>query len=63
MIEQQKFNLLNPRIAVQAITSAIEEPIQGNIKIAKLLLAAEIAVKKQLSENQRSKLKSCLLQE
>ena len=57
IIEHQRFNLQQPMIAVPAIEAAIGESAGGTVKIAKLLLAAEIAVQYKLDANQRSKLK------
>jgi hypothetical protein len=57
IIEHQRFLLQQPMIAVPAIQTAIKESTVGTIRIAKLLLAAEIAVKHKLSANLSSKLK------
>lgn len=62
IIEHQKFLLQQPMVAVPAIETAIGESTGGTVKIAKLLLAAEIAVKHKLDANLRSKLKEQCLQ-
>jgi len=62
IIEHQKFNLQQPMIAVPDIEAAIGESARGTVKIAKLLLAAEIAVRHRLDANLRSKLKEHCLQ-
>ncbi len=62
IIEHQRFNLQQPMIAVPDIEAAIGESAGGTVKIAKLLLAAEIAVKHKLDTNLRSKLKEHCLQ-
>ena len=57
IIEDQRFQLQQPMIAVPAIEAAVKESTEeGTVKIAKLLLAAEIAVKHNLGVNLRSKL-------
>ena len=63
IIEHQKFNLLQPMIAVPDIEAAIGESAGGTVKIAKLLLAAEISVTHNLGTNLRSKLEDHCLQE
>ncbi|MFC1739251.1 tetratricopeptide repeat protein [Planctomycetota bacterium] len=62
IIEHQRFNLQQPMIAVPDIEAAIDESAGGTVKIAKLLLAAEIAVKHKLGANLRSKLEEHCLQ-
>ena len=62
IIEHQKFLLQQPMIAVPAIETAIGESIGGSVKIAKLLLAAEIAVNHKFNANLRSELKEHCLQ-
>jgi len=57
IIEHQRFNLQQPMIAVPDIEAAIGESAGGTVKIAKLLLAAETAVKHKFDANLRSKLK------
>jgi len=54
--DRQQFLLKQPMIAVPAIKSAIEEPLSGTAKIARLLLAAEIAVEHQFDASIRSRL-------
>jgi len=56
IIEEQRFQLNQPMIAVPAIQTAIKESASGTVRIAKLLLAAEIAVKHNLGADLRSKL-------
>jgi len=63
IIEHQRFNLQQPMIAVPDIEAAIEESAGGTVKIAKLLLATEFAVKCKLDANLRSKLKEHCLQD
>jgi len=62
IIEHQKFNLQQPMITVPDIEAAIEESAGGTVKIAKLLLAAEFAVKRKLDATLLSKLKEHCLQ-
>lgn len=57
IIEHQRFNLQQPMIAIPDIEAAIGDSAGGTVKIAKLLLAAEFAVKRKLDANLRSKLK------
>ena len=57
IIKNQRFNLQQPMIAIPDIEAAIGDSARGTVKIAKLLLAAEIAVKHKLGANLRSKLK------
>ncbi|MBN2589827.1 MAG: hypothetical protein JXA96_08185 [Sedimentisphaerales bacterium] len=54
IIENQKFLLQQPTIAVPSIESAMKESCDGTLKIAKLILAAEIAVEKNMSSDLRS---------
>jgi tetratricopeptide (TPR) repeat protein len=61
IIEHQKFLLKQPMTAVPAIDTVIGDSTKGTIRIAKLLLAAEVAVNHNLSANLRSKLQDhCL---
>jgi hypothetical protein len=62
IIEHQRFQLQSPTITVPDIKTAIEESTKGTVKIAKILLAAEIAVKPKLGANLCSKLKEHCLQ-
>ena len=62
IIEHQRFNLQQPMIGVPDIETAIGESAGGTVRIAKLLLAAEIAVKHKLDANLRSELKEHCLQ-
>ena len=62
IIKNQSFNLQQPMIAIPDIEAAIGDSTRGTVKIAKLLLAAEIAVRHRLDANQRSKLKEHCLQ-
>ena len=55
-IEEQRFQLNRPMVAVPAIEAAIGEPGAGTHRIAKLLLAAETAVTYRLDPDLRSKL-------
>ena len=56
IIEHQKFGLKKPMIAVPDIKAAIGDSSVGTVKIARLLLAAEIAVNSKLNTTQRSQL-------
>lgn len=58
IIAEQRFLLQQPMIAVPAIEAAIKEPAQGTARIAKLLLAAEIAVRHKFGADLRSKLQA-----
>jgi len=62
IIEDQRFQLQRPMIAVPAIQTAIKETAGSTVRIAKLLLAAEIAVRHKLGANLRSKLQEHCLQ-
>ena len=62
VIENQRFNLLQPIIAVPDIKSAISDTSVGTVKLSKILLAAEIAVRHKLDANLRSNIKTHSLQ-
>lgn len=57
IVKHQRFNLLQPMIVVPDIKAVIDDSSKGTVKIARLLLAAEIAVSNKLDSNQRSNLK------
>lgn len=56
IIKHQKFSLQQPMISIPAIKAVINDSSVGTVKIARLLLAAEIAVNSKLNTTQRSQL-------
>ena len=62
IVEQQKFLLRQPMIGVPAIEAVMGQSAEGTVRIARLLLAAEITVNYTLSPKLRSELEEHCLQ-